>query len=104
RSATFTLETWFRRTGTGDGADTGAGGISNAIPLITKGRAEAETAVANVNYFFGIDAATNRLVADFEEADSGTTPGLNHPITGSTGITSQAWHAPRAQHDDTPTR
>ena len=38
----FTLELWFRRTGAGVGTSTGTGGIANAIPLITKGRAEAE--------------------------------------------------------------
>ena len=44
RSATFTVELWFKRTGAGVGTGTGSGGITSAIPLITKGRAEAETA------------------------------------------------------------
>ena len=47
-----------------------AGGIASAIPLIAKGRAEGETEAADVNYFFGIDATTGKLVADFEEAQS----------------------------------
>ena len=38
----FTLEGWFRRTGAGVGTNTGNGGIASAVPLITKGRAEAE--------------------------------------------------------------
>ena len=86
RSATFTVELWFQRTGTGVGTGTGNGGITSAIPLITKGRAEAETAAADVNYFLGIDATSGKLVADFEEAQvaqGGTTPSLNHPITGT---------------------
>ena len=62
RSAQFTVELWFRRTGAGIGTSTGTGGIASAIPLITKGRAEAETAAADINYFFGIDATTGQLV------------------------------------------
>ena len=38
RSATFTVELWFQRTGAGAPTSTGTGGITNAIPLITKGR------------------------------------------------------------------
>ena len=67
-AANFTLETWIKRTGAGVGTSTGAGGVTLAIPLITKGRAEAETEAADVNYFFGLDATTGKLVADFEEA------------------------------------
>ena len=33
----------------GVGTSTGTGGIASAIPLITKGRAEAETAAADIN-------------------------------------------------------
>ena len=40
-ASSFTLELWFRRTGAGVGTSTGTGGIANAIPLISKGRAEA---------------------------------------------------------------
>ena len=35
--ATFTLETWFRREGAGVTASTGSGGVTTAIPLVTKG-------------------------------------------------------------------
>ncbi|MBK7950893.1 MAG: hypothetical protein IPK00_19575 [Deltaproteobacteria bacterium] len=35
--ASFTIETWFRRDGTGASVSTGTGGVT-AIPLITKGR------------------------------------------------------------------
>ena len=97
RSAQFTVELWFRRTGAGVGTSTGTGGIASAIPLITKGRAEAETAAADINYFFGIDATTGQLVADFEEAQSGASPSLNHPVTGTTVVTSERV-APRRGH------
>ena len=40
---------------------TGTGGIASAIPLVTKGGAEAETpANVNMNYFLGIDAIDRR--------------------------------------------
>ena len=42
-ASNFTLELWFQRTGAGVGTTTGTGGIASAIPLVTKGRAEAET-------------------------------------------------------------
>ncbi len=101
RSATFTVELWFKRTGAGAGTSTGSGGIASAIPLIAKGRAEAETTAADINYFFGIDATTNRLVADFEEAPAGTgTDGANHPITGTAVIaTDGVWHHAAATYD-----
>ena len=67
RTAQFTIELWFQRTGAGLGTSTGGGGVT-AIPLITKGRAEAETPAADVNYFLGINTATNTLAADFEAA------------------------------------
>src|SRR5215208_70604 len=65
-AAQFTLETWFKRTGAGVGTSTGSGGLTSAIPLIAKGRAQAETpANLNMNYFLGIDSASGRLQADF---------------------------------------
>ncbi|HEY3311515.1 MAG TPA: LamG-like jellyroll fold domain-containing protein [Anaerolineales bacterium] len=105
RSATFTVELWFKRTAAGVGTGTGSGGITSAIPLITKGRAEAENANADVNYFFGIDATSGKLVADFEEAQTaqgGTNPGLNHPITGTAVIAADStWHHAAATYDGT---
>ena len=99
-AATFTVEMWFKRTGAGVGTSTGTGGLANAIPLITKGRAEAETAAADINYFLGIDATSGKLVADFEEGQSGSTPSANHPITGTTAITADGqWHHAAATYD-----
>ena len=81
-SATFTLELWFRRTGTGVTTSTGAGGITNAIPLLTKGRAEADGSNLDMNYFLGLNGTTGVLVADFEDMATG----LNHPISGVTAV------------------
>src|SRR4051794_19642070 len=92
----FTLETWFKRTGAGVGTSTG--GLTNAIPLVTKGRGEADTpANFNMNYFLGIDATTGRLQADFED----TSGGANHPLTGTTVVTSNVWHHAAATFNGT---
>src|SRR5215212_9932990 len=101
-AAQFTLETWFKRTGAGVGTTTGSGGIASAVPLITKGRAEAEGSNVDMNYFLGIDATSGKLVADFEEGVGGTGPlGLNHPVSGNTVVTSNAWHHVAATYDGT---
>jgi Concanavalin A-like lectin/glucanases superfamily len=91
----FTLETWFRRTGPGAGANTGTGGIGNAIPLLTKGRGEAEASNVDMNYFLGIDGSSGKLVADFEDM----ADGANHPITGQTMISQNVWHHAAASYD-----
>ena len=51
----FTLELWFKKQGTGIATFTGTGGIT-AIPLVTKGMAEAEGSTVDMNYFLGIDS------------------------------------------------
>src|SRR2546426_5485213 len=58
----FTLEVWFKRTGAGVGASTGGGGIADAIPLIDKGRGEADGDNRDMNYIMAIRASDNRLV------------------------------------------
>jgi hypothetical protein len=98
-AAQFTLETWFNRSGAGVGTSTGNGGIASAIPLVTKGRAEAEASNVDMNYFLGIDASSGKLVADFEEGAGQPTPGLNHPVSGNTVITSGVWHHAAATYD-----
>ena len=95
-ASNLTVELWFRRTGAGTGTSTGTGGIASAIPLVTKGRAEAETpANLNMDYFLGIDASTGTLVADFEDTANGT----NHPVAGTTVVTSNVWHHAAAIYD-----
>jgi hypothetical protein len=67
--------------------------------------AAAETAAADVNYVFGIDATGSKLMADFEGAQvaqGGTTPSATHPITGNTAIAvGSTWHHAPATHDVT---
>jgi hypothetical protein len=98
-SATFTVEAWFYRTDAGIVVTTGGSGITSAIPLVTKGTSEGETAAADINYFLGIDAMSAKLVADFEEGASGTAPSLNHPITGATVIALNTWYHAAATYD-----
>ena len=97
-SATFTVETWFKRTATGVTASTGTGGVS-AIPLVTKGRGEGDNSNLDMNYFLGIRASDNVLCADFEEGASGAQPGLNHPVTGVTPIANNVWYHAAATYD-----
>jgi hypothetical protein len=93
---TFTLEAWIKRTGTGvetTTSGTTGGGLLHAIPIVTKGRGEADGDDRDMNYFLGIDNATGKLAADFEEGPGGTGPlGQNHSIIGDTAVTNNAWH------------
>ena len=88
----FTIECWFRREGSGVTTTTGTGGITDAIPLITKGRGESENSNVDMNYFLGIRQSDGVLVADFEEGAAGSNPGLNHPVIGVTPINNNIWY------------
>jgi VCBS repeat-containing protein len=99
-AATFTLETWFRRDGTGIATNTGNGGVV-AVPLVTKGMAETEGGNVDMNYFLGIRPTDNVLVADFEDAATG----LNHPVAGTTAIPADGvWRHVAATYDGTTWR
>lgn len=93
----FTIECWFKRSGAGVSVSTDAAGVT-AIPLITKGRSEADGDNRDMNYFLGIRAtAPPVLVADFEEGATG--PGINHPIIGVTPIVNDVWYHAAAGYD-----
>ena len=96
-SPTFTLETWFMREGAGVATSTGTGGVLTAVPLVTKGRAEAEGSNVDMNYFLGIDVTSQVLVADFED----TINGGNHPVIGTTRIWPGVWYHAAATYDGT---
>ncbi|HEU5334636.1 MAG TPA: Ig-like domain-containing protein, partial [Terriglobales bacterium] len=103
--SSFTIETWFMRTGTGTVSDTGAGGITNVLPLVTKGRGETDGSAVDMNYFLGIDTGRNNvLAADFEEGATGSSPGLNHPVRGTTPIQNNIWYHGAATYDGTTWR
>ncbi len=89
-STGFTLEGWVKVEGAGITTTTGGGGLTAAIPIISKGAAQSDApANINMNYFLGINSS-NVLVADFEEA-TGSNTGLNHPVTGTTAIPNNIW-------------
>jgi hypothetical protein len=98
--ANFTIECWFKKKGTGRTTYTGTGGIT-AVPLVSKGRFESDGSTVDMNYFFGIDGATNVLAADFEEGTGSSSPGLNHPVYGSTPITIDVWYHAAVTYDTT---
>ena len=99
-ASTFTIETWFKRDGAGIATNTGTGGVV-AVPLVTKGMAEAEGGPVDMNYFLGIRGTDNVLVADFED----TATGLNHPVIGTTAIPSDGvWRHAAATYDGTTWR
>ncbi|HEY3216020.1 MAG TPA: LamG-like jellyroll fold domain-containing protein, partial [Candidatus Eisenbacteria bacterium] len=95
----FTIELWIRRDGAGIGTSTGSGGIPDAVPLVTKGRAESQGQADNINYFLGLRQSDAVLCADFGEGPEGPSPGLNHPVAGITPIAPGAWHHVATTYD-----
>ena len=88
---TFTIEAWIYWTGGGATVTTGTGGLSSAIPIVSKGRGEADGSNLDMNFFFGL--SNGKLAADFEEDETGPNPdGLNHPVIGNATVTSNTWH------------
>ena len=71
-----------------------------AIPLISKGRAEADGSNVDMNFFLGIDSASGVLTADFEDMATGA----NHPVAGTTVVSSDVWHHAAATYDGTTWR
>ena len=96
-AASFTVETWFKRDGTGVTTTTGTGGLTAVVPLVTKGRSDGEGNATDINYFLGISGSV--LAADFEEGASGASPGLNHPLTGITPLVNNQWYHGAVTYD-----
>ncbi len=81
----FTLEAWIQPLGTGLTSSSG-NGSNTAVPIITKGRGEADVpSNLNVNYFLGINAQ-KKLTADFEQSS-----GTNRFIISKTSIQDGSW-------------
>ena len=96
--STFTLETWFRRESGGIATTTGTGGVV-AIPLIAKGRNQADNSTLDTNWFLGIRESDGVLCADFEGAS-----GVNVPVTGITPVSTGVWQHAAATFDGTEWR
>jgi hypothetical protein len=99
RLTRFTLECWFYIDGVSLTTSTGSGGVT-AIPLITRGRGEAEQAAKDVNYFLGIRPTDSVLVADFEN----NTNSGNHPVAGVTKVKKNQWQHAAVTYDGTTWR
>ncbi|WP_317898967.1 LamG-like jellyroll fold domain-containing protein [Aurantibacillus circumpalustris] len=95
----FSIECWFKRTGSGTTTSTGTGGVTG-VPLVTKGRGEADGSTLDMNYFLGIRQSDSTLVADFEEGSGGGSPGLNHPIIGITKLSRNVWYHVAVTYDN----
>ena len=98
--AQFTIETWFKKTGTGTPNTTGGGGIT-ILPLLTHGAPQAENSDVDANWILGINTAGNVIAADFEAIDDPSPTGQNYPISGTTAITDNVWHHAAATFDGT---
>jgi hypothetical protein len=97
-ASNFTLECWFKRTAAGVATTTGTGGIT-AVPLLAKGRGEADASDVDCNYFLGI-TTNGTLGADFEEYPvAGGTAGLNHPVVGRTVLANGTWYHAAATYN-----
>ncbi|HZN03201.1 MAG TPA: LamG domain-containing protein, partial [Candidatus Polarisedimenticolia bacterium] len=92
---TYTVEVWFKRHGTGVGCDTGQQGLSEAVPLVSRGRGEADGGTMDMNWFLGVGQTNGRLEADFEEYGTG----LNHPVVGATPTAPDVWYHGAVTYD-----
>lgn len=90
---TFTIETWFRRETAGVATTTGAGGLV-AIPLVAKGRNQADNSTLDTNWFLGIRESDGVLCADFEGG-----VGTNVPVSGRTVVPYGVWQHAAATFD-----
>ena len=102
---TFTVETWFKRETKGVTTTTGTGGVT-AIPLVAKGRNQAENSTLDTNWFLGIRESDGTLMGDFESiAVTTVTPaiaaGANVPITGVTPVPYNQWNHAAMTFDGT---
>lgn len=91
----FTIETWFKRTGTGVSNTTGSNGV-NLVPLVAKGAPEVDNKNnLDENYILGIKTPDNVLAGDFEtylDGCNGRPGGDNNPIAGVTPILNDTWY------------
>ncbi|MBK7964134.1 MAG: metallophosphoesterase [Bacteroidetes bacterium] len=85
----FTIECWFKKSSSGATSSTGP---LVAYPLVSRGRAEGDGALVDINYFLGIEVNKEVLCADFEANNSSPIPGKNHPLVGITRIANDVWY------------
>ena len=95
--ARWTISCWFKKTGAGVATVTAGGtdGFPTAdpiVPLVTKGRGEADGSNVDANWHLGLNKVNNgstyRLAGDFEDMASGA----NHRIVGTSDIVDGQWY------------
>ena len=79
----------------------GAGTLADSVPLIAKGRAQAENLQQDINYFLGFDETTGVITADFEGLLSGGSVSRTTPSLGTTVIPMNTWQHAAATYDGT---
>jgi len=91
RLTNFTIEARIKIEGYGSTTETGAtgsgGGQTGIVPIITKGRAQSESASVDINYFLGYRLSDMKLVADFED----TRSSLNHSVVSTASLPMNQW-------------
>ncbi|MBB5040614.1 choice-of-anchor I family protein, partial [Prosthecobacter dejongeii] len=94
----FTLECWFRKEGQG----VVAGGLGNLLPLISKGRGQADNSTLDINYGLGLTAG-GLLCAQFEAFPvNGVTGGADFSATAThTPIVDGQWHHAAVSYNGT---
>src|SRR5690348_9267090 len=87
----FTIEARIKIEGYGSTTETGStgtgGGQTGVVPIITKGRAQSESASVDINYFLGYRLSDMKLVADFEDTKSS----LNHSVVSTAALPMNQW-------------
>ena len=82
---TFTIEAWIKPEGAGVAITTSSDGVT-AVPIIAKGRGEANSSTYyRMNYFLGINK-DKKLTADFE-----TITGVNYSVISTVAIKDSVW-------------
>ena len=100
-ASAFTLEVWFHAPGSRRDHQHGNRRRNQWHSPGDQGAGQAENSNRDMNYFLGICATDNVLVADFEEGASGSAPGSNHPIVGVTAVISNTWNHAAVTYDGT---
>jgi hypothetical protein len=83
----FTIEAWIKIEGYGSTTETDPGGLSDVVPIISKGLAENENTGKEMNYFLGYRQSDMKLVADFEDSASSA----NHPVISNASLPFCTW-------------
>ena len=90
----YTIEAYVRQAGTQAGLiSTGTGGLTSIAPVVAKGMAEAESQVADIQFFLGVTAST--AGSDFENSVATARrvrPSRNPPVSATSSVVTGTWY------------